>query len=121
MRANSFYLAVAKPGEHLKYRPNVRVTVLSKESAGHCGPCVLRGGSILPAAYLVAGVRACRKHLATLIDAVSAELTTAQDGAGGDRPSRSEATSLNQFRLKHQRDLKLRLEKLGIIDIPDPD
>ena len=80
----------------------------------------MRTGSGFYAAYEVLGVRVCRKHIAKVIDGATKTLPK------GDRrvPDVGAVAALTQDRKNRQRTLThdwLRaLEKIGILDIPDP-
>ncbi len=97
----------------------VRVTVLSNVPPLRCDLCV-RSGRKIHAAYEVLDVRVCRKHLAKVIDSASKALQA------NDRRVHVDAviTTLAQFRKDRGRALKqdmLRaLDKIGILEIPDP-
>ena len=98
---------------------HVRVTVLSNILRLRCDLCV-RAGSCSHAAYEVLGVRVCRKHIAKIIDSATKTLRAT------DRRVHVDAviTTLSPVRKNHGRALKhdmLRaLDKIGILEIPDP-
>jgi hypothetical protein len=83
-------------------------------------------GRIFHAAYEVLGVRVCRKHLAKVIDATAKTFVAGKTSDEAELCARrGVVTSLTQVRKNRgrtiKRDLLRALEKIGVLEIPDPD
>ena len=109
------------------YGAHVRVAVLTNIYLLRCDICARTNRvRVLHAAYEVLGVRVCRKHLAKLIDATGKTLVTGKASvATRRRASKCAVTSLTQVRKNQgrtiERDFRRALEKIGVLEIPDPD